>query len=83
MNMTIEQAQQKHEKNLFALPNVVGTAVGQKRQFGKGVGRIAITVFVKVKVPETALSLADIIPKMLDTYETDVVETGGIWALGS
>ena len=81
--MTIEETRDKHEKDLLALPNVVGTAIGQKRQFGKGVGRIAITIFVKVKVPESALSPDDIIPKMLDVYETDVVETGGVWALRS
>ena len=81
--MTIEETRDKHEKDLLALPNVIGTGIGQKRQFGKVVGRIVITIFVQVKVPEFALSPADIIPKMLDVYETDVVETGGVWALRS
>lgn len=81
--MTIDEAQKYYEPMLRTLPNFVGTAQGEKRQGGKGIGRIALVVFVKVKVFESALSPADIIPKMLDQYETDVVETGGVWALRS
>lgn len=79
--MTIDEVQACYEPMLRTLPNFVGTAQGEKRQGGKGIGRIAIVVFVKVKIPESALSPADVIPKMLDQYETDVVETGSVWAL--
>lgn len=79
--MTIDEAQVYYEPMLRTLPNFVGTSQGEKRRGGKGVGRIAIVVFVKVKVPESALSPTDVIPKMLDQYETDVVETGSLFAL--
>ena len=79
--MTITEAQKKHESALKLLPNFVGTAQGEKIQAGKRIGRIAIVVFVKVKVSETDLLPSDIIPKMLEGYLTDVVETGEVFAL--
>ena len=82
-DMTIEETQKLYEPMLRTLPNFIGIALGQKLQGGKRVGRIAIVVFVQVKVPESALSPDDIIPKMIDMYETDVVETGGVWAFCS
>lgn len=81
--MTIDEAQKFYERTLLALPNVIGVAQGQKSQGGKYVGRIAIVVFVEVKVPESALRPSDVIPKMFNGYETDVVETGGVWAFHS
>lgn len=79
--MTINEAQKYYEPMLRTLPNFVGTAQGEKQQGGKRIGRIAIVVYVKVKVPESALSPSDVIPKRLGGYETDVVETGSVWAL--
>ena len=78
--MSIQEAKEKHEHALLGLQNVVGVALGQKYCGGNGVGRIAIVVFVKVKVPETVLAPADIIPRMLEGYETDVIDAGGIFA---
>ena len=78
--MTITEAQKKHEPALKLLPNFVGTAQGEKLQGGKRIGCISIVVFVKIKVPETSLLPSEIIPKTLEGYLTDVVETGGAFA---
>lgn len=79
--MTIKEAKAKHEQTLLKLSNVTGVALGQKEQAGKEVGRIAIVVFVTDKIPESRLSPQDIVPKNLEGYETDVVESRDVWAL--
>lgn len=72
--MKIESAMRKHEERVMQLPNVTGIGIGKK---GK---KEVIKVFVTHKVPESALQLHEIIPKMLEGYETDVEETGVVTA---
>ncbi len=66
--MNIEAALKKHEAALMRLPNVTGVGLSEKN------GKEVIIVFVKKKVSESALKPSEIIPKTLETYETDVKE---------
>jgi len=68
--MSIESVQRKYEGQLMRLPNVKGVGVGEKA------GKPVIKVLVTHKVPESALHPQEIVPKMLDEYETDVEEIG-------
>lgn len=79
--MTIEEVKSKYEHSLLALPNVTGVGIGSKKSFNREVGRIAIIVFVKAKVNLLFLTPQERIPSLIDGYETDVVETGSIFAL--
>jgi len=76
--MTIFEVKKKYANTLDRLLNVVGTGIGSKRTAGAPTGQIAIVVFVKVKVPEAMLQPDEVIPKELEGYVTDVVETGEI-----
>ncbi len=56
------------------LPNVTGIGIGKK-----GTKKV-IKVFVTKKMPESSLQPHEIIPKVLDGYETDVEEIGVVTA---
>jgi hypothetical protein len=64
--LSIELVMRKYEPQLMQLPHVTGVGIGEKD------GKEVIIVFVEKKLPETALSPEDVIPKMLDGYPTDV-----------
>lgn len=64
--MTIEEAIKKHQKYLLGLPNVTGVGIGEKD------GTPVILVFVRQKLPESALRSQEIVPRKLEGYETDV-----------
>jgi hypothetical protein len=66
----IADVQRKYEDAVLQLPNVVGTGIGLKADIP------VIKVFVCEKLPETLLKPDEIIPKMLDGYQTDVEEIG-------
>ncbi len=70
----IEAVLRKHEDALLAYPNVNGIGIGERA------GKPVIKVLVARKVPESALSPDQIIPKVLDGCETDVEEIGEITA---
>jgi hypothetical protein len=72
--MSIEAVKMKHEEQLMRLPNVTGVGIGQKA------GKASIKVFVTHKVPESALRPAEVVPKTLDGYQTDVEEIGVVTA---
>ena len=72
--MSIEEVQQKYQDQLMRLPNVTAVGLGEKG------GKPVIKVFVTHKVPESALRPAEVVPKTLDDYETDVEESGPITA---
>jgi hypothetical protein len=60
----------KYEEQLLSLPNVNGVGIGQKA------GKEVIKVFVTRRVTLSALQPHEVIPKMLEGYETDVEEIG-------
>ncbi len=68
--MSIEAVKMKKEEQLMQLPNVTGVGIGEKA------GKTVIKVFVTHKVPESALRPQEIVPKVLEGWETDVEEIG-------
>jgi len=74
MVVSIELVRKKYEDQLMRLPNVSGVGIGEKS------GKEVIKVFVSHKLPESSLRPQDVVPKMLEGYETDVEEIGVITA---
>ena len=72
--MSIEAVKKKHEEKLMRLPNVTGVGIGEKT------GKAVIKVFVTQKVPMSALRPQEIVPKLLEGYESDVEEIGVVTA---
>ena len=72
--MSVESVKMKYEEQLMRLPNVTGVGIGQKG------GKEVIKIFVTHKVPESALQPHEVVPKMLEEYETDVEESGVVTA---
>jgi len=68
----------RYEKELMKYPNVIGVGTGEKTVRGTGVGKIAIIVNVRKKVPRSMLKPRDIIPEKVGPMVTDVVELGDI-----
>lgn len=66
---------------LHARANVVATGIGYKVSDGERTGQIGIICSVTEKVPASALSASDVIPKELGGFATDVVATGPFRAL--
>jgi hypothetical protein len=72
--MSINNVRTKYEEQLMNLPNVTGVGVGEKE------GKEVIIVFVKQKVPETALRPEEIVPQRLEGFEVAVQEIGEVTA---
>jgi hypothetical protein len=72
--VSIELVRRKYEEQLMRLPNVNGVGIGMKS------GKEVIKVLVSRKLPESTLRPQDVVPKMLEGYETDVEEIGVITA---
>lgn len=75
------QAQASFESQILAKPNVVGVAVGLKEAEGIWTDTMALVVLVQQKLPLTALSAADRVPREIDGIQTDVYEVGVLRAL--
>ncbi|HEY8021855.1 MAG TPA: hypothetical protein VIH93_12185 [Thermoanaerobaculia bacterium] len=60
--------------------NVVGIGIGEKVVDGEPTGRLAIKVFVKQKLDESAVDSQAMVPATVGDIETDVEETGEIEA---
>ncbi len=73
----------RYYKDLFYLKHVVGLGYGRKEKNGSKTDKEAIVVLVDKKVPARKLSSKDIVPQMMENYETDVVEIGDIQLLNS
>jgi hypothetical protein len=72
--VSIESVRRKYEEQVMRLPNVTGIGIGKKGR------KNVIKVFVTKKLPESSLQSHEIIPKVLDRYETDVEEIGVVTA---
>jgi hypothetical protein len=72
--VSIQSVKRKFEDQLLRLPNVTGVGIGDRE------GREVLKVFVSQKVPESDLKSNEIIPQVLDGYETDVEEIGSVTA---
>jgi len=67
---------QQYMDKLFAMPNVVGIGIGYKVADGVLTNELAITISVSKKVASAQLAGSDLIPKLIGSIKTDVVETG-------
>jgi hypothetical protein len=76
----IAEAFAVEEEAIFEKPNVVGVASGHKITKGVDTGKPCIVVFVTQKLPPEELRMDDKIDSEISGYETDVIETGEIFA---
>jgi hypothetical protein len=77
------QVKEAHTMELLQKRNVVGVGLGYKVSGGDNTGELSLVISVARKVPRSALSARDLVPKALDGIRTDVVETGVLRALPS
>jgi hypothetical protein len=75
------QVQAAFESQILAKPNVVGVAVGLKETEGHWTDTMALVVLVQQKLPLSALSAGDQIPRQIEDIPTDVYEVGVLRAL--
>jgi hypothetical protein len=61
---------------LFTMRNVVGVGIGFKVAGDVVTKDLAITVNVSKKIPTAQLAPSDLVPKLIGSVKTDVVETG-------
>ena len=74
ITIDINTIRQKYEDQIMELPNVIGVGIGEKA------GREVIKVFVTRKISESELQPQEIVPKSLETYQTEVEEIGTVTA---
>ena len=80
---TISELRQKTQKALFKKANVIGVGVGLKEVEGQHTTDLSLKVLVFDKLPISALSAADMVPKEMDGIKTDVTNVGRIHAFPS
>jgi hypothetical protein len=83
MSATIlaQQTKRKHEARLMIMKNVVAIGVGYKTTDNVQTDEPAVIVSVVKKLPLIQLPETSRVPKALGGIQTDVVETGRIYAL--
>jgi hypothetical protein len=74
------EVQVAEQEALLAKANVVGVGIGTKITEGSDTGRPALVVFVSQKLGLDELPDSDVVPQSLGDHETDVIETGEIFA---
>lgn len=72
-----------HESWLLRRRNVLGVGIARKVVGGRQTDEPCIVVFVERKVPKPRLGRKELIPEVIESMKTDVVETGRIVALQS
>jgi hypothetical protein len=70
-----------HALGLLQKPNVVGVGLGYKISQGENTRKLSLVISVARKLPETALTAEDLVPRAVGGIKTDVVETGVLHAL--
>lgn len=63
-------------EKLFTLRNVVGIGIGFKVASGVVTNDLAITINVSKKIPTAQLTPSDLVPKLIGSVRTDVIESG-------
>jgi hypothetical protein len=81
--LDIAAVQEQEEDALLAKDNVVGVAIGNKFTDEQDTGVTSVTVFAAQKLPPELLKADDMVPEKLGDFDTDVIETGEIFAGGS
>ncbi len=77
----IAETQARNERQLMAMDNVVGVAVGLKTKGGKPSDTWAVLVLVDQKQPKDKIAKGSLVPANIDGVPTDVVEIGPVEAL--
>jgi hypothetical protein len=77
---TISDLRQKAQKALLKKANVIGVGVGLKEVEGQHTTDLSLKVLVYDKLPISALSAQDMVPKEMDGIKTDVTNVGRIHA---
>jgi hypothetical protein len=84
MNMDVlalaQQTKRRNESRLIRMNNVVAVGIGYKTTGGVRTNEIAVVVSVVKKLPLVQLPEGSRVPQVLGGVETDVVETGLIFA---
>ncbi|MDN5200366.1 hypothetical protein QQ008_03315 [Fulvivirgaceae bacterium BMA10] len=78
--LKISEIQSKHQEELLNMQNVVGVSIGHNIKNDVESDKPVISVLVSHKLDKGLLGSADLIPAKLDGIETDVVETGELFA---
>jgi len=78
--LAISEAQEDEQDALLDKGNVVGVGIGNKITEEKDTDKPCLTVFVSQKLDPDMIRVADMIPKTVGKFKTDVVETGEIFA---
>lgn len=78
--LAISEVQVDEQDALLDKGNVVGLGIGHKITKEKDTGKPCLTIFVSQKLEPDLINVADIIPKTVGKFKTDVVETGEIFA---
>ncbi len=77
----VQEAQDKHERELLRMVNVIGVAPSLKMKGGKLTGEWSLTVLVESKEPKGQVPKASVVPPQIAGVPTDVVEVGKVEAL--
>lgn len=77
------RAQAQMQQEFLSKANVVGVAVGYKEDKTAADGELSVVVLVQQKLPLSALSSTDVIPRHVDGVRTDVYEVGYLRAYES
>jgi hypothetical protein len=76
----IKEVKDRHAQEILAKPNVIGVGIGYKQTAGQKTGELSLVTLVRTKLPTAALTAETMIPQMIDSVVTDVVEVGEIRA---
>jgi hypothetical protein len=82
MTARAQAVKQAHGAFLLSLPNVVGVGVGLRTRRGQPTGEVALVVMVNKKIPDSALTPDQLVPRELDGVPVDVLEVGDLKAGG-
>ncbi|GAB4263580.1 MAG: hypothetical protein Kow0080_02050 [Candidatus Promineifilaceae bacterium] len=76
----IRQAKNTHTQPLMGRQNVNGVGIGYKIVKGRPTTQLCLTVLVRQKLTEQALTAENLVPRSIDGIPTDVVQVGELWA---
>ncbi|MCJ7700246.1 MAG: hypothetical protein MUO62_01580, partial [Anaerolineales bacterium] len=76
----IKEVKDRHAQEILAKPNVIGVGIGYKQTAGQKTGELSLVTLVRTKLPTAALTAETMVPAMIDSVVTDVMEVGEIRA---
>jgi hypothetical protein len=76
----IRAVKQAHQERLMRCANVVGVAIGRRKEGGKLTDEAVLVVMVTKKLPPDQLAPEDLLPTEIDGVRVDVQAVGEIRA---